>query len=89
LVAELEKLSANQQDLLKAIALQPVIEPTGQQFLAATGMAYSSVRQTIKSLEKKDMLYRVKIEDETIPSLKLGQIRVLDPLLAFALQKYQ
>lgn len=89
LVAELEKLSTNQQDLLKTIALQPVIEPTGQQFLATTGMAYSSVRQTIKSLEKKDMLYKVKMEDEMIPSLKSRQIRVLDPLLAFALQKYQ
>lgn len=89
LIAELEKLSANQQNLLKIIAAQPVIEPTGQQFLVNTGMAYSSIRQTINSLEKKDMLYKVKIEDEAIPSLKLRQIRVLDPLLAFALQKYQ
>jgi len=89
LVSELEKLTTNQQDLLKSIAINPVIEPTGQKFLATTGMAYSSIRQTIKSLTEKDILYRVQDEDEAVSNLKRGQIRVLDPLLAFALRKYQ
>jgi hypothetical protein len=51
-------------------------------------MAYSSIRQTIKSLAEKDMIYKIKKEDIAIPNLKIGQIRVLDPLLAFALRKY-
>lgn len=88
LVAELEKLTANQQDLLKVLSLNPVIEPTGQKFLSSVGMAYSSIRQTIKALSKQDMVYEVKEEDEAIPGLKIGQIRVLDPLLALALRKY-
>lgn len=89
LVAEIEKLTVNQQDLLKALAIKPVIEPTGQQFLTTMGMAYSSIRLAIKTLHEKDMIYLVKEEDEAIPNLKRGQIRVLDPLLAFALRKYQ
>ncbi|MGD9152894.1 MAG: hypothetical protein PVG30_04455 [Gammaproteobacteria bacterium] len=88
LVAELEKLTNNQQNLLKALALNPIIEPTGQKFLTSVGMAYSSIRQTIKSLAEKDMIYKIKKEDIAIPNLKIGQIRVLDPLLAFALRKY-
>lgn len=42
----------------------------------------------MKSLLEKDMVYRVKKEDINIPSLKEGQYRVLDPLLAYALRKY-
>ena len=50
--------------------------------------ASSSIRQSIKSLNEKDMIFVVKKEDEAIPNLKIGQVRVLDPLLAFALRKY-
>lgn len=89
LIAELEKLTNNQQDLLKALALNPVMEPTGQKFLTTVGMAYSSIRQTLKSLAEKDMIYKVQKEDVSIPGLRKGQIRVLDPLLAFALRKYK
>jgi uncharacterized protein len=88
LVAEIEKLTNNQQAVLKALALCPIIEPTGQQFLKTLGMAYSSIRQTIKSLSEKDMIYVVTKEDVAIPTLKVRQIRVLDPLLAFVLRKY-
>ena len=52
------------------------------------GMAYSSIQQTLKSLNEKDMVYKVQ-EDEAIFKLKQGEIRILDPLLAFALRKYQ
>lgn len=88
LIAELDKLTNNQKDVLKSLAISPVTEPTGQRFLATVGMAYSSVRQTIKALNEKDMVYVVSKEDEAVPSLKTDQIRVLDPLLAFALRKY-
>ena len=88
IVAELEKLTKNQQDLLKALALTPVIEPTNQQFLNAINKASSSVKLGIKSLLEKDMLYIVNQEDPGLSMLKIGQIRVLDPLLAYAVRKY-
>jgi hypothetical protein len=88
LIAEIEQLSNNQQDILKALALTPIIEPTGQKFLAVTGKAYSSIRQALKVLTEKDMIYTVTKEDIAVPGLKCGQLRVLDPLLAYALRKY-
>jgi hypothetical protein len=53
-----------------------------------SGLSYSSIRQGIKALAEKDMIYTVTKEDSAIPGLKLRQIRVLDPLIAFALRKY-
>jgi hypothetical protein len=88
LVAELEKLTSNQQDILKALALNPTTEPTGQSFLRQIGLPLSSTRQAIKALTEKDMVYVVKKEDPNIPSIKKGQYRVLDPLLAFALRRF-
>jgi AAA+ ATPase superfamily predicted ATPase len=88
LISELEKLTANQQDILKAIAQIPTDEPNGQKFLLTTGLSLSSVRAGVKALLEKDMIYRVKKSDINIPSLKKGQYRVLDPLLAYALRKY-
>lgn len=88
LVSELENLTTNQQDILKAIAQNPIDEPNSQKFLMAAGLPLSSVRTGIKSLVEKDMLYRVQKEDANIPNLKKGQYRVLDPLLAYALRKY-
>ncbi|MEM1244103.1 MAG: AAA family ATPase [Pseudomonadota bacterium] len=88
LIAELEKLTNNQQIVLKALAINPITEITGQRFLHLVPIAYSSVRQSVRSLYEKDMLYIVKKQDEAIPSLKLNQYRVLDPLLAFALRRY-
>jgi AAA+ ATPase superfamily predicted ATPase len=88
LISDLEKLTAKQQDVLKALALQPAIAPTGQQFVALTRMPISSVSQTLKSLLDKDMIYKVKKIDPLVPSLAVGQIRVLDPLLAYALKKF-
>lgn len=89
IISELEKLTTNQQQLLKALALKPAIEPTGQKFLTAAKLPYSSLRQTLIALNDKDMIYKVTEEDPAIPGLKQGQIRVLDPLLAYALRKYQ
>ena len=88
LVAELEKFTKNQQDLLKALACEPTTTPTAQKFMARTHLAYSSIRQTLKVLFEKDMVYTVKWLDESIPLFKKDQIRVLDPLLSFALRHY-
>lgn len=88
LIADLEKLTKKQQDILKALALYPAIEPTGQNFVHAAKMPASSINQTIKLLLDKDMVYKIKKIDEAVPQLILNQIRVLDPLLAFALRKY-
>lgn len=88
LVAELEKLTKNQQDVLKSLALNPIAEPTGQKFLNIVGKGYSSVRLIIKSLLEKDMIYIITKEDIHLPLFKNGQIRILDPLLAYAVRKY-
>ncbi len=88
LIADLEKLTIKQQDVLKALAMHPAVEPTGQKFLSHSKMAASSVTQNIKSLLDKDMLYKVKKLDPILPQIYLHQIRVLDPLLAYALRKY-
>ncbi|MCL5260886.1 MAG: ATP-binding protein [Gammaproteobacteria bacterium] len=88
LIAEIEKLTGNQREVLKAVAKQPVLEPTAHQFLTNVGLAYSSVHQAMKVLFEKDMLYKVKNEDNAILNSQIGQIRVLDPLLAYALRKY-
>lgn len=88
LVADLEKLTFKQQDVLKALAISPAIEPTGQSFVSAARMAASSINQTIRSLLDKDMVYKVKQLDVAVPQWELGQVRVLDPLLAYALRKY-
>ena len=88
LIAELEKLTSNQQDILKALAVNPTKEPTGQSFLSLLGLPLSSVRVGIKSLQEKDMIYVIKNQDPNLTNLQQGQYRVLDPLLAFALRKY-
>lgn len=86
--SDLEKLTPKQQDVLKALALHPVTEPSGHNFVKATNMPTSSIMQTIKALLAKDMIYKVKKTDTSLPQISLNQIRILDPLLAFALRKY-
>jgi hypothetical protein len=88
LIAELEKLTIKQQDILKALALFPAIEPTGQSFISASKMPASSINQTIKLLVDKDMVFKVKKIDEAVSQWVVNQVRVLDPLLAYALKKY-
>lgn len=88
LIAELEKLTAKQQDILKTLALHPAVEPTGQSFVSASKTPASTINQTIKVLLNKDMVYKVKRLDDALPQLKQNQLRVLDPLLAYALKKY-
>lgn len=87
-VSEIEKLTNNQQELLKSLALQPTSEPTGQQFVALSGLSTASVRTGLNALVEKDMAYQIKKGDPLLPFLKSGEYRVLDPLIAYALRKY-
>lgn len=85
--AELEKLTRNQQDALKSLALYPTTEPTGQAFSTQSGLAASSLHQIMNVLFEKDMTYRVKAEDPMVSFLKINQVRVLDPMISAYLRK--
>ena len=89
IVVELENLTNNQLDILKSLAIQSTTELTGKTFLAAVGLSSSSAQLAIKALINKDMMYQIKQEDPQLTSLKKGQYRVLDPLVAFSLRKYR
>lgn len=88
LIAELENLTAKQQNVLKTLANFPAAEPTGQRFVSASQTSLSTVNQAIKILLNKDMVYKIKQADNRLPQLQENQLRVLDPLLAYALKKY-
>ncbi len=86
--SELEKLSRNQQQVVQALAIESTAEPTGQAFSTRSGLAVSSLHQTIKTLFEKDVIYKVTHVDPTVPLLKLNHTRVLDPLIARYLKRY-
>ena len=88
LISDLEKLTSKQQDILKALAINPSVEPTGQSFVSTSKAPISSITQILKVLLNKDMVYKVKFEDEALSQCKLNQLRILDPLLSYALKKY-
>lgn len=88
IIAELEKLTKNQQDILKFLSVEPTNEPTSQAVLSAVGLSISSMRLGIKTLLEKDMIHLIKKEDPELPGIKIGQYRVLDPLISFALRKF-
>ena len=86
--AEIEKLTRNQQDLLKALALFPTEEPSGQAFSARSGLSASSLHQAFKVLSDQDIVFRVKQEDECVPFFQKNQVRILDPLMAYYFRQY-
>ncbi len=88
LVVELERLTKNQQAILKALANYPVYAPSGQHFLNLTQLSVASTRLGLKALAEKDLIQIIKKEDVALPGIKKGQYKVLDPLLSFALRKY-
>lgn len=88
LISDLEKLTIKQQDILRALAIHPTIEPTGQSFVSAAKTPTSTISQTIRVLMNKDMVYKIKQIDDALPQLQKNQLRVLDPLLSYALKKY-
>lgn len=89
LVAEVERLTLNQQKVIKFLAHHPVMEPTRQNVLSEVNLSGGSVRLCMQFLLKKDFVIKVTFEDDLLPLLKKDQYRVLDPLLAFSLRKYQ
>ena len=86
--AEIEKLTRNQQDLLKTLALYPTEEPTGQAFSARSGLPASSLHQAFKVLSDQDVVFRVKQPDECVPFFQKNQVRVLDPLMAYYFKQF-
>jgi uncharacterized protein len=88
LISDLEKLTVKQQEVLKTLAAHPVVESTSHNFVKLAKTPSSTITQTIKVLLEKDMVYRIKKLDDAIPQLQLKQLRVLDPLLMYALKKY-
>lgn len=86
LVAELEHLTINQQKVLKYLACNPVIEVYAQAVLSEVGLSNASMNLALKFLLENDIVHRIAFEDATLPSLRLKQHRILDPLLAYALR---
>jgi AAA+ ATPase superfamily predicted ATPase len=85
--AELEKLSRNQQSVLKALAKISTKELTGKDFVLRSGVAPSSLFQTVKVLFEKGMIFKVEITDDCAPLMKKDFVRVLDPLIASYLRQ--
>ncbi|HLX53821.1 MAG TPA: ATP-binding protein [Aquella sp.] len=87
IVSDIQSLSVNQQDILRQIAINNPNEPFGNDFTLATGKAQSTIKQCISVLLKKDFVYKVNREDLELDRIKLGQYRVLDPLISTVLRK--
>lgn len=72
---ELESLSNNQLKLLITLARSDgTVMPQGDEFLSFSGMAISSVRQSLKVLQEKDYIYQDN-----------KRFQVLDPLIKYIL----
>lgn len=87
LSGDIQTLSANQQDILRLIAIHNPIEPTGVDFIKEVAKSSSTIRQAIQSLLKKDFIYKVTDEDADLSHIRVGQYRVLDPLMSIILRK--
>lgn len=68
---DIAKLTANQRNIMKALAKQPIIEIYGEYIRKSTGIPGSSIEKTVLSLKKMDMIY---CDDE-------GFYKVLDPAI--------
>jgi hypothetical protein len=71
IVDDLSKLTANQRNIIKALAKQPTVEIYGEYIRKTTNIPISSIGKAIQSLQKIDMLY---CDEE-------GAYRVLDPAI--------
>ena len=87
IVSDIQSLSIHQQDVLRLIAIHNPIEPSGQHFVQISRKAGATIRQSIGVLLKKDFIYRITREDVDLPFIKIGQYRVLDPLMSSFLRK--
>ncbi len=88
LIAEVEYLTLNQQKVLKFLAQHPSTEPLSQAVLSEINLSGGSVRLCLKTLLERDIIFKVAFEDPRLPLFQLGQYRVLDPLLAYAIRAY-
>jgi hypothetical protein len=87
IVSDIQSLSTNQQDILRLIATHNPIEPTGAHFSQIASKANSTIRQCTNVLLNKDFIYKVTANDPELPYIKIGQYRVLDPLISVTLRK--
>ncbi len=87
IISDLQNLAVSQQDILRLIAIYNPYEPMGNSFTQISGKAPSTIRQCIAVLLKKDFIYKVTIEDPKLAHIKVGQYRVLDPLMSIILRK--
>ena len=77
IISETLDLSINQKKCLSALANHPTKEPSSIEFQIRARLSASSLRQTLKALTKKDLIYK----DE-------GHVtRLLDPAIAYLLNQ--
>lgn len=86
--AEVTPLPLNQKKLLKHLAVNPTTEPYSVHHTTGIGMSASSIKAGLDALLQKDLVFEVTFEDAQIPEFKIGELRVLDPLMAYALRQY-
>jgi len=87
LISELENLSINQQDILRAVAMKSPINPQSAEFSIFSEKSTPTIRQCIKVLMEKDFIYKATHIDPYLDHIQLNQYRVLDPLLRYYLIK--
>ncbi len=75
IVSDIIDLSANQKRIINCLATDPTSEIRGKTFLLKAKLSPSSIVQSVKALEAKDIIYR----DED------GDYRILDPAIRFYL----
>jgi uncharacterized protein len=72
---DISKLTANQRNIMKALAKQPTVEIYGEYIRKSTNIPGSSIEKTVLSLKKMDMIY---CDND-------GFHRVLDPAIRYFL----
>ncbi len=72
---DISKLTANQRNIMKALAKQPTVEIYGEYIRKSTNIPVSSIEKTVASLQKMDMIY---CDND-------GFHRVLDPAIRYFL----
>ena len=72
IISDVVSLALNQKRVLAALAKQPTKEPTGAEFLQRTKLPQSSVKRSLETLLKKDLVYVDKNKDFSVldPAIK-------------------
>ncbi len=77
IVTDIDNLTLNRRKVIRALAQQPSNEPQGQEFSRVVGLNPSGISKSLVDLQRLDLIYK----DER------GYYRVLDPAIAYFLQK--